>query len=256
MGTNNLTTRSPGNVIRSADHNSFTQALEGDIVPRNGSGAPEDIAGDIGTSTYRFDNGYIKKVFIGEIAKLINFEGSGNDLIVKVGGTTVGKWTTVGLDGSYLVDESVDRFALAPGNVLYSAASGTVSHNSTSYQTVVEVDKGTYSNRYYMIGLTANSTAGTSTLKIEQATASHILGYVRILLDNATTIYETTLESASSAGASTRTLSVPPTSVYIMWDCTTTGNSNFKIQTRSDNTFVCTITAINVKAFITEMGGY
>jgi len=60
MGTNNLVTKSNGEVINVTDPNQYKEALIGDIVPRNASGVPEAGAGDAGTSSYPFSSVYIR----------------------------------------------------------------------------------------------------------------------------------------------------------------------------------------------------
>lgn len=56
MGTNTLVTKSNGDTIINTDPNQYKDALVGDIVPRATSGAPTAEAGDVGTSTYPFDD--------------------------------------------------------------------------------------------------------------------------------------------------------------------------------------------------------
>lgn len=59
MGTNNLTTKSSGEVVNATDPNQYKEALTVDIVPRSSAGVPTDEAGDLGSATYGWGNLYL-----------------------------------------------------------------------------------------------------------------------------------------------------------------------------------------------------
>jgi len=54
MGTNNIPTAVDGTTIPASNHNSLKEAMGNDLVPRNTSGVPTDLEGDIGTDALRF----------------------------------------------------------------------------------------------------------------------------------------------------------------------------------------------------------
>lgn len=65
MGDNTLTTQSDGTVIDSSDINQYKTALVGDLLPRNASGAVEDGAGSIGSSSYKVKRANVEVGYFG-----------------------------------------------------------------------------------------------------------------------------------------------------------------------------------------------
>ena len=63
MGTNTLTPIAGGTVVI-AHVNDIHTALIGDIVPRNASGVPEDLAGSLGTPSLQWLEGRFKSIFV------------------------------------------------------------------------------------------------------------------------------------------------------------------------------------------------
>ena len=64
MGSNTLSSGVGGNVIPATIVNQYKTALQEDIVPRDSGGAAADIAGDLGTSSLRWDQAYINNITI------------------------------------------------------------------------------------------------------------------------------------------------------------------------------------------------
>lgn len=62
MGTNNLVTKTNGEVINATDPNQYKQALTLDVVPRNVSGIPENEAGSLGTDSYEWEAVYTRNI--------------------------------------------------------------------------------------------------------------------------------------------------------------------------------------------------
>ena len=84
MGDNTLTQRVNGNNIPAADHNELVEAFVGDIVPRNTDRAAEDIAGQLGTSQYRFLRSFIQEMLIGDAANNLKiYEGAVGELWIE-----------------------------------------------------------------------------------------------------------------------------------------------------------------------------
>lgn len=257
MGTNTLSTRSPGEVIPSSDHNSLVQALEVDMVPRNGSGVATDIAGSIGTSTYRWDSAYVKKIFIGEVANLIDFEQSGSTLILKLGGSTVATFTSNGIDDSSHAALSIARSKLAGGTITSTNASGSYSTTSTSYTGAVTNLSTSYSvvnGRKYFIGLTSDPAQPDSYLKMKEGGANpHALGYIRLKADS-TVLNEARLEQETSAGSG-NSITAPVGSLWSIYSAGSTGSVTFACEARVDATFTGTFSVVNAVLSIFEIGG-
>lgn len=77
MGSNTLNNITKG-IIRQLHPNQFYSALIGNLLPRNSSGVPTDIAGSLGEVSKRWDNAYIKSLFIGATASGLSIvENSG-----------------------------------------------------------------------------------------------------------------------------------------------------------------------------------
>lgn len=58
MSTNTLVTKAPTNLILSSDPNQYFSAFAGDVVPRNTSGVPTDLAGSLGQLGLQWNNIY------------------------------------------------------------------------------------------------------------------------------------------------------------------------------------------------------
>lgn len=81
MGTNVLPAASSGDVIPATDHNALVTALLEDLVPRNASRVPTDIAGQLGTSIYRWLRAYLKEAIIGTAGNNLKiYEGAAGEL--------------------------------------------------------------------------------------------------------------------------------------------------------------------------------
>lgn len=84
MGDNALSTATPGQVIPSDHHNGLVQALLQNIVPRNASRVAEDLAGQLGTSAYRWLRAYIETYHIGTPSNnLLIYEGATGEIWIQ-----------------------------------------------------------------------------------------------------------------------------------------------------------------------------
>lgn len=101
MGSNTLVSKSDGQVISSSDVNQYRTALNQTLVPRNASGVPTDEAGDLGTSSVKFDNAYVKSYSVGDPASGLVIEENGtNQMSFKSSGVERVVIDDDGLDGS------------------------------------------------------------------------------------------------------------------------------------------------------------
>jgi len=67
MGLNTLPTATSTGTIPTTHHNGLVDALKDDFVPRDTTTkAPTDIAGDLGSTSYRWDKGYVKELWVGD----------------------------------------------------------------------------------------------------------------------------------------------------------------------------------------------
>lgn len=101
MGTNNFSTKNPGDVISSADPNQYKTGLDENVVPRNTSGIPTDIAGGLGTTLYRWATSYIKRIYLGTAAEEVWIDGTGTVFRMGIGTVTKMLVGTAGIDGTY-----------------------------------------------------------------------------------------------------------------------------------------------------------
>ena len=97
MGTNTIADVADATIADATDLNQYKTALVQDQYPRNVSGAITDIEGSLGSSSYRWLNAFIKKIYIGESASNNSMEedASGNP-IIKRNGVTVATFGTAG----------------------------------------------------------------------------------------------------------------------------------------------------------------
>jgi hypothetical protein len=77
MGTETIPERNSGQTIVKSFFNNLRSVLSGNHVPRNLSGVPSDQAGDLGESTFRWGDSYLKSIFLGIIASGLKISESG-----------------------------------------------------------------------------------------------------------------------------------------------------------------------------------
>lgn len=147
MGTNTLSSRIDGEVIPSADHNELVEAFVVDLVPRNSSRVPTDIAGQLGTSAYRWLRAFAQEYFIGD---------AGNNLKIYEGATG-----EIWLERSSPSNEQLRikngsiEFYIGGSKVLHLNASGT--SNTQQY-----IDYNTLKTRNGKISLVSSSGAAAA----------------------------------------------------------------------------------------------
>ena len=113
MGTNNLSSKSDGQAISSSDMNQYRTAFNGDIVPRNTSGVPTDLAGNVGDATYGFANVYADQYFVGDPNEDVSIEQNVTGrMSFMIGGVEKGLVNANGIDGGGLRIASVEGSSL------------------------------------------------------------------------------------------------------------------------------------------------
>lgn len=151
MGTETLPSAQANTVIPKEHHNTLRAALIGDHVPRNTSAAPADESGSIGQSAFRWLQGYIKKIFIGDVADNISFEADGGDCVIKVGGN---ERVRIPQANGYIPEGSVMAFAGDTDKAGWLICDGR------------EVSRTTYAALFTAIGTTHGEGNGSSTFNI------------------------------------------------------------------------------------------
>jgi hypothetical protein len=137
MGTNTLDSQVSKTVITTTDLNQFKTALTGAIVPRNASGVPQDLQGDLGSSAYRWQNAYVDKYYIGDPAdnNYITSDVSGNIFIYR-NSILMMTIASTGFNGSSLTNASVARTKLEAVGQQVSGSSGTWSSTAAAFTDV------------------------------------------------------------------------------------------------------------------------
>jgi hypothetical protein len=148
VGVNTLSTKVSNDVISEDDVNQYKTAITDDLIPRNSSGVITDIAGNLGTSVYRWVAGYIKSLYIGTIANNnsitevsndleissdydINLDaGSGREIDLRFNGTAL---------GSGITSSGISRDMLGAVNYSKSSSCGSFSGSSTSYADITNL---------------------------------------------------------------------------------------------------------------------
>lgn len=161
MAANNIPSAVPNTTIPADDHNAIRTAMIGDYVPRNSSANPEDVAGSIGQSAFRFLQGFIRKLFIGTVGDNISIEADSSDCIIKVGGVERARIPQA--DG-----------LLPPG--MLTPYSGDVAPQEWLLCDGSEVSRTTYARLYAAIGDRYGNGNGTTTFDLPDARGRFLRG--------------------------------------------------------------------------------
>lgn len=86
MGSGNIPSAVANTTIKATDHNAIRSAMVGDMVPRDSSANASDEAGNMGQSSFRWLQGYIKNLFLGNAADNVSIVVDSGDAVINVGG--------------------------------------------------------------------------------------------------------------------------------------------------------------------------
>lgn len=150
MSDNTLSVATPGQDIPADHHNELVQALLQNQVPRNTTRAPEDLAGSLGTSVFRFLRAYVNEYRIGAVlSNLRIYEGAANELwiernsnadeIIKIKENVIELW----MSGSLIV--SFGENGITTPN-LYINPNSMVSNEKILVGTYFAPDEGDFGN--------------------------------------------------------------------------------------------------------------
>lgn len=151
MGSGNIPSAVANTTIKASDHNAIRSAMVGDYVPRDSSANAADAAGNMGQSSFRWLQGYIKSLFIGNVADNVSIFVESGDAVVSVGGVERAR-----------IPQSVEL--LPPGMIV--AFSGSTDIAEWLICDGREVDRNTYSRLFNTIGLTYGEGNTTTTFNI------------------------------------------------------------------------------------------
>jgi len=151
MGTNNIPSAVSNQTIKASDHNSIRSAFIGDHAPRDASANATDASGNIGTSAFRWLQGYIKSLFIGEAADNISIVADSSDMVINVGGVERAR-----------IPQSV---GLLPTGMI-TAFSGMTDVAEWLICDGREVDRTTYSRLFATVGTVYGEGNSTTTFNI------------------------------------------------------------------------------------------
>lgn len=129
-----------GLIIKATDVNQYRTALKGTVFTRNSSGAVVDQFEGLGSSSFRWDDSYIKRLVFGAYANNIYIENTGTNIEMNVGGAVQMQITSNGLDGNYIKNDSIAQAGLA--TKVYTLGS-TIDFNTSSTGTWTAVTNGT-----------------------------------------------------------------------------------------------------------------
>lgn len=143
-GSDTIPARSPGQVISASHLNVLRNAFMQVLFPRNSSGVVTDLAGDLGSSTYRWNDASIKRILLGESASNIQLKETSPSLLQGlIGGNVKISVSSAGIDGQYMQSASITRAALAsPSNVVQVTSSTTVTLPTGVTWVVLEMVSG------------------------------------------------------------------------------------------------------------------
>lgn len=113
MGLDTIPARSDNTTIYAEHVNVFRRVLAEDLVPRNTSGVITDEGGSLGTSTYRWLNGYIRNLYIGTAATPHSLIENGATLEMNINGTLAATLSANGFNTASFEDDSVTADKLA-----------------------------------------------------------------------------------------------------------------------------------------------
>ncbi len=162
----------------------------------------------------------------GNITAPYTVDGSSLSITSNVIGITVG-----GVGTTQLGTSSVTRPKMAPIGEQISSSSGSYANSTTSYMDVTNLTGVITTNgRLVFIGLMPDGSGVGNFGVFPTTTSSTVGGFLRILRD-ATTVYETFLETRVDSVTGTQ-LFIPPGSVWT-YDLPPAGNYAYKVQVKA-----------------------
>jgi hypothetical protein len=233
MGTDNIPARSGGQTITAQFFNLLRSVLGVDIVPRNSSGVTTDLAGSVGTSTYRFLSAFAQKYNVGASASGLSIEEVSGSIIVKVNSTEVFRLSTTELltTGIDFADNIITRDALKDDVV--KGVSSQIITNSTS-TSLVDITNATTTftrtGKPVDIFLQPSSTTNSAQLGVENSSGGRCAMYIA-LLRGGSVVARWNMDFQRSGTGQTYSFNSWPAGGIRWTDFTTsTGSTTYKLQ--------------------------
>lgn len=221
MGTDNIPARSGGQTITAQFFNLLRSVLGGDLVPRNASGVPTDLAGAIGTSTYRMLSAFAQKYNLGAPASGLSIEEDSGAIIFKVGGVEKGR-----IDSNGIKRNSLDTL-----NYSLSSSCGTFSTTSTSFVSVTNLSRSitTNGNPVEIFLVPDNSATNLAALGPIGSSSTQAAMQLRITRDGTQIFSENIIADAFGSSTTSFTLGLPPSAIRAI-DFPSAGTYTYAIQ--------------------------
>ena len=221
MGTNNIVTATNGDVGTALNCiNQFHTAMKEDFVPRNSSGVPTDLGGDLGTDSFGWDNVKGEKYYIGTPGN--------NNYIADDGSSNIGFYDNSSLVAS--VDSTgIVRDSMQASGYTISSNSGTFTTNSGSFVDVTNMNvtiTAVHGLPVFLFVL-ANTTSQQGSIG-GQASGNFLTAEFQILRD--ATVVSIFKYSANPNGATSATSQIPPGLVAV--DVPSAGTYTYKLQAK------------------------
>jgi hypothetical protein len=229
MGTDTIPARSSGQTIVASFFNLLRDVLNGNHVPRNSSGVATDVAGDLGTSTLRWNDAYINEIFLGLTADSISFADDSTDLIIRRAGVEVQR-----LDADGWTRETIKPRAAgtAFSNVSISSTdSGSFTTTSTSFVDVTNAN-ATITTKGGPVYISL--TGGTLGVNSSSGQAHAIFGFER----DTTDLTPASTVEVNATGPTANLVRVPSGSLMHI-DTPSAGTYTYTLRARSVSGHTC-----------------
>lgn len=192
MGVDTLLTRSNGQTIDETWFNLLKTTLEGDLVPRNGSGSATDAAGSLGRNLIRFLDLYLKssgKIYLGDAelyigSSKLSFKDTGSGSAYAISDKLVNVENLVTLSGE------------SANSINHGTFTGTtIQDNRTTKQALQDIETAYETSVIKGYGNVSNDTVDHGDVNGEYTIADHtincsgtIQGFIHAEIETATFI--------------------------------------------------------------------
>lgn len=231
MGNNVIPVAVGGTTIPITDHNSIRTAMIGAWVPRNTSAVATDAAGDLGTSSIKWNNAYCNTYNVGDTSSgLAITENASNELSLEVGGSEVSKFDANGLDGSGIKDATIPKskmVSLGQQTSRHSFSTTSTSYTATSHSVTI-----TTSGRPVLV-LFYPSGVGASSYAISTSTAQTTITGSLQIKRGANVLGGVTVSSLDTDAPTTQIVAAPGTSI-VRFDDVSAGTYTYTVEVRCD----------------------
>lgn len=235
MGTNTIPVAVGGTTIPITDHNSIRTAMIGAWVPRNSSAVAADAAGDLGTSSIKWNNAYCNTYNVGDTASgLAITENASNELSLEVGGSEVSKFDANGLNGEGIKDATIPKGKMV--GLGQQTSSSLFSTSSTTFTATSHSITITTTGRPVLVLFYPDGGAATSSFNIVNSSSlTSMAGDLRILRGS-TPIGGGTVSIVDSGGPTS--LQVSSGFSIVKLDAVSSGTYTYTVQVKTNSSSI------------------